>query len=125
MFYLFYNSQGRITEYQQDGLVDDSSYIAVDDLPDDVFSKAVVNGQIVNYVKTSEEIAAELEDKKSLMRDKRRRKLILSDWTQLPDSPLNDSKKAEWVTYRQALRDLTKHTNWPNLEESDWPELPS
>ena len=125
MFYLFYNSQGRITEYQHDGLVDDRSYIAVDDLPDDVFSKAVVNGQIVNYVKTSEEIAAELEDKKSLMRDKRRRKLILSDWTQLPDSPLNDSKKAEWVTYRQALRDLTKHTNWPNLEESDWPELPS
>lgn len=125
MFYLFYNSQGRITEYQQNGLVDDRSYIAVDDLPDDVFSKAVVNGQIVNYVKTSEEIAAELEDKKSLMRDKRRRKLILSDWTQLSDSPLNDSKKAEWVTYRQALRDLTKHTNWPNLEESDWPELPS
>lgn len=125
MFYLFYNSQGRITEYQQDGLVDDRSYIAVDDLPDDVFSKAVVNGQIVNYVKTSEEIAAELEDKKSLMRDKRRRKLILSDWTQISDSPLNDSKKAEWATYRQALRDLTKHTNWPNLEESDWPELPS
>lgn len=125
MFYLFYNSQGRITEYQQDGLVDDRSYIAVDDLPDDVFSKAVVNGQIVNYVKTSEEIAAELEDKKSLMRDKRRRKLILSDWTQISDSPLNDSKKAEWATYRQALRDLTKHANWPNLEESDWPELPS
>ena len=30
-----------------------------------------------------------------------------SDWTVLSDSPLSDSKKAEWVTYRQALRDIT------------------
>ena len=32
--------------------------------------------------------------------------LLRSDWTQVPDSPLSDSKKAEWATYRQALRDL-------------------
>tara|TARA_B100001094_G_scaffold23195_1_gene19627 strand:- start:890 stop:1375 length:486 start_codon:yes stop_codon:yes gene_type:complete len=32
--------------------------------------------------------------------------LIWSDWTQGNDSPLSDSKKAEYVTYRQALRDL-------------------
>ena len=31
-----------------------------------------------------------------------------SDWTQFNDSPLSDSKKAEWVTYRQSLRDITK-----------------
>ena len=42
--------------------------------------------------------------------DKRNNKLKDSDWTQLPDSPLSDSKKAEWATYRQALRDLTN--NW-------------
>jgi|TARA_R110000744_G_scaffold277899_1_gene390228 hypothetical protein len=30
-----------------------------------------------------------------------------SDWAVLSDSPLSDSKKAEWVTYRQALRDIT------------------
>ena len=29
--------------------------------------------------------------------------LIWSDWTQGNDSPLSDSKKAEYVTYRQAL----------------------
>ena len=40
--------------------------------------------------------------------DKRNNKLKDSDWTQLPDSPLSDAKKAEWATYRQALRDLTK-----------------
>ena len=39
-------------------------------------------------------------------RAKRDRLLEASDWTQMPDSPLSDSKKAEWATYRQALRDL-------------------
>ena len=24
----------------------------------------------------------------------------------MPDSPLSDTKKAEWATYRQALRDM-------------------
>ena len=32
--------------------------------------------------------------------------LSMSDWTQAADSPLTNSKKAEWATYRQALRDL-------------------
>ena len=31
-----------------------------------------------------------------------------SDWTQFNDSPLSDSKKVEWATYRQSLRDITK-----------------
>lgn len=30
-------------------------------------------------------------------------KLAESDWTQLPDAPVD---KAAWATYRQALRDL-------------------
>ena len=29
-----------------------------------------------------------------------------SDWTQVPDSPLSDTKKAEWATWRQAMRDF-------------------
>ena len=29
-----------------------------------------------------------------------------SDWTQAADSPLSDSVKAEWATYRQACRDM-------------------
>lgn len=33
-------------------------------------------------------------------------KLGSSDWTQVADSPLSDSKKAEWASYRQALRDI-------------------
>ena len=38
--------------------------------------------------------------------EKRNRRLEASDWTQVPDSPLSAEKKAEWATYRQALRDI-------------------
>ena len=30
----------------------------------------------------------------------------------------------EMETYRQALRDITTHTNWPHLDEADWPVKP-
>mgnify|MGYP003124883964 CR=1 FL=1 len=55
----------------------------------------------------------------------RETQLYKTDWTQLPDSPLTDEKKAEWSTFRQAWRDITKHAKWPNLEESDFPTEPS
>lgn len=54
--------------------------------------------------------------------DKRNSKLRDSDWTQMPDSPLTAEKKAEWATYRQALRDipnnLRSHENYVSDEES-------
>ena len=31
---------------------------------------------------------------------------------------------SEMATYRQALRDITTHENWPNLEDADWPTEP-
>tara|TARA_A100001015_G_scaffold86222_1_gene95843 strand:+ start:1742 stop:1975 length:234 start_codon:yes stop_codon:yes gene_type:complete len=58
-------------------------------------------------------------------RERRKEALQETDWTQLPDSPLTDSKKAEWRTYRQALRDLPTHSNWPKLEGNEWPTPPS
>jgi len=32
---------------------------------------------------------------------------------------------SEMQAYRQALRDLPDHTNWPHLEDADWPTKPS
>ena len=40
------------------------------------------------------------------LRKKRNYLLQQSDWTQGNDSPLSTSKKTEWATYRQTLRDL-------------------
>tara|TARA_Y100001973_G_C5165284_1_gene315767 strand:+ start:373 stop:606 length:234 start_codon:yes stop_codon:yes gene_type:complete len=42
------------------------------------------------------------------LRIERNKLLEKSDWTQSNDSPLSDTKKTEWATYRQALRDITK-----------------
>ena len=52
-----------------------------------------------------------------LLRIKRDSLLSQSDWTQGSDSPLSDSKKAEWKIYRQALRDLPKTAN-PKLDDT-------
>lgn len=40
------------------------------------------------------------------LRKKRDYLLTQCDWTQLPDSPLTEEKKTEWMVYRQQLRDL-------------------
>ena len=41
-----------------------------------------------------------------LVRNKRNELLAQSDWTQLPDSPLSQTKKNAWSKYRQQLRDM-------------------
>ena len=47
------------------------------------------------------------------IREERDYLLAKSDWTQATDSPLTDAKKAQWVTYRQALRDITSQNTFP------------
>ena len=47
-----------------------------------------------------------------------------SDWTQLADSPLAAEKKAEWVTYRQALRDYPAESDKVSTLPA-WPTEPS
>ena len=56
-----------------------------------------------------------------LLRVERNNKLTLSDWTQSRDVTL--SNDADWKTYRQALRDITK--TYKSLDDVKWPEEPS
>tara|TARA_B110000093_G_scaffold87414_1_gene94647 strand:+ start:839 stop:1288 length:450 start_codon:yes stop_codon:yes gene_type:complete len=61
----------------------------------------------------------------SVIRDKRGILLINSDWTQVPDTPLADAKKAEWAEYRQALRDLPQdYLSATSLDDITWPTKP-
>ena len=53
-------------------------------------------------------------------RTKRDGLLVETDWMALSDVTMS----AEITTYRQALRDITNHVNWPNLDEADWPVKP-
>ena len=57
------------------------------------------------------------------LRSERDSLLLFSDFTQLSDIGLSDSKKAEWVTYRKALRDLPANTSDP--ANPNWPTKPS
>ena len=57
------------------------------------------------------------------VREVRNALLINTDWTQLPDVP--DAIKNKYTVYRQSLRDLTKHENFPNLKQEDFPTKPS
>ena len=57
-----------------------------------------------------------------VVRGQRITKLRASDWSVLPDVPMTAEKKAEWETYRQALRDVTTQSDpfditWPTPPE--------
>lgn len=60
-----------------------------------------------------------------LTREIRNERLKECDWTQAADSPLSDTKKAEWATYRQQLRDMmTSVTNETEFGSIVWPTPP-
>ena len=67
------------------------------------------------------QIEAEKEDVQwATVRAERNAKLAQSDWTQLPDAPVDS---AAWAAHRQALRDITTQADpfditWPTLGEA-------
>ena len=73
--------------------------------------------------KTYEDIQYDLA---AAVAHRRAGKLYESDWTQLPDSPLTTEKKAEWATYRQALRDITTQLEGVDtMQNVPWPTKPT
>ena len=54
------------------------------------------------------------------LRKRRNELLQQSDWTQLPDVPIET--REQWAAYRQALRDVTQQPGFPN--DVEWPEPP-
>ena len=58
------------------------------------------------------------------LRIKRNQLLVESDWTQFRDVTL--TKDADWKTYRQSLRDITKDlTTVDDIDKVTWPTKPS
>ena len=71
-------------------------------------------------LKDVDEAAIEAEYNLTSLRVERNLLLEQSDWTQSRDVTL--SNDADWKTYRQALRDITK--TYKTLEDVKWPEKP-
>jgi len=53
-------------------------------------------------------------------RNRRNTRIAETDWWASSDLTMT----AEQTAYRQALRDITAHANWPHLNEDDWPTKP-
>lgn len=70
--------------------------------------------------KTAEEIEEHNTNIAALRRTVRNEKLSETDWWASSDLTMT----AEQTAYRQALRDISSHANWPHLDEADWPTKP-
>jgi hypothetical protein len=70
---------------------------------------------------TQDEIDEYNESEAKENRVARTMKLQDTDFYALSDVTMS----AEMTAYRQALRDITSHANWPHLEDADWPTKPS
>jgi len=61
----------------------------------------------------------QLEQEAEEARTQRDALLSQSDWTQVPDAPVD---QAAWAEYRQALRDVPQQAGFPT--EITWPQIP-
>ena len=88
--------------------------------------KAFVNANVTQYdwwqpyvdpaVREQERIDIVTADNRS----KRDALITATDWWASSDLTMT----AEQIAYRQALRDITAHEDWPNLADADWPVSP-
>ena len=78
------------------------------------FDEDIIAGENEYIVEGRLEATQKPEDALGSIRMQRNAMLSQSDWTQLPDSPLNEEQKAAWAEYRQGLRDITEtNAEWP------------
>lgn len=114
-----------VYEYAQVPDVPASSFKVVEEgtpkwTRDDIRGEYITQVWIVRDMTPAEKDAA-IEQQWDAVRSERDQKLQASDWTQLPDVPLTEEQKQEWVTYRQALRNVT---NQPDPFNIVWPVAP-
>jgi len=92
------------------------------DIPDaELRSSRLVDGAIVTGL-SEEVIDNSLTDEAVIILAREQRDLLLqqSDWTQVPDAPVD---AASWATYRQALRDVPSQSGFP--DNITWPTKPT
>ena len=70
---------------------------------------------------TAEEIDDRINGQAQHVRNQRDQLIADTDWMALSDNTLTPA----WATYRQALRDITDHANFPYLADEDWPAKPA
>jgi hypothetical protein len=127
MYRTFYNTiTGKISICRKISESDANKRIA--NIPNESYINVAcrdVNNYRVNTETLQLEQIVTVKEYTEWMRQRRNIKLSECDWTQGADSPLTAEKKAEWATYRQALRDMpTEYTTISNREDVVWPTPP-
>jgi len=106
-------------------------YSTTTDTPIDVMGLQEGEGIITGNYQSNEHIIVDgkavirTDNVLEILRTNRDSLLTESDWTQMTDSPLSTSKKSEWATYRQALRDLpANNKNVTSIDDVTFPNKP-
>lgn len=73
---------------------------------------------------TTKEIADAEEVKSMRVRSRRDSLLKDCDWVTVRAFDLGEPVPADWAEYRAALRAITLHENFPDLQAEDWPTMP-
>lgn len=102
---------------QQMPEIDRFSYCVKRHLPELINGQWVLLWDVIQ--KTQQQLDEETEIEAEKVRASRNKKLLLSDWTQVDDAPVD---KQIWAAYRQALRDVPAQSGFP--WEVNWPVEP-
>ncbi len=118
------------TAYQtsaRDGVVQDANgnwvenYVARDMFADT--TETDDDGNVVTTTKAQHETAYQATlDAKTAASNRTKRDGLLADTDYHGMSDV--TMTAAMTTYRQALRDITTHSDWPDLGDDDWPTKP-
>ena len=114
-----------VGDYQvsvRDGVVQDANGNWVENyVARDMFQDTTEDGVTTTKAEHEAAYQARLDaDKAEANRAERNKRLAETDYFALTDVTMG----AAMTTYRQQLRDITDHANWPNLSEDDWPTKP-
>ena len=127
-YFVYFTETGLIcSEFESEAEADD--LIAAND--DGVMSKiaAPSDSNTVNYLRYLNsnfiaETQADIDAENMInFRTERNKRLADTDWTHATDSPLSDSQKQSFSTYRQNLRDMPQRDGFDPLNP-EWPTLP-
>ena len=87
----------------------------------DMFSDATIEGVLKSKADQEAEHQVQLDEIAARENRTQRDKLISeTDWWAVADRTMTSAQ----TSYRQAVRDITAHSNWPYLQEADWPTKP-
>lgn len=85
-------------------------------------------GQWVIGWNVVEKAAADIEQydrmAETSARSQRADRLAATDWIIIKAQETGEAMDQVWLDYRQALRDITDHVNFPYLADEDWPVKP-